>query len=61
VLVFKDGHEQEVKNYAIIGATLYELSDGRTLKVELAQLDLPATVKHNDDRGVAFQLPAGTN
>jgi hypothetical protein len=60
VLVFKDGHEQEVKNYAIIGATLYELSDGRTLKVELAQLDLPATVKHNDDRGVAFQLPAGT-
>ena len=60
VLVFKDGHEQEVKNYAIIGATLYDLSEGRTKKVELAQLDLSATVKHNDDRGVSFQLPAGT-
>lgn len=60
VLVFKDGHELEIKNYAIVGATLYDLSDGRTHKVELAQLDLPATVKHNDDRGVSFQLPAGT-
>lgn len=60
VLIFKDGHELEVKNYAIVGGTLYDLSDGRTRKVELAQLDLPATVKHNDDRGVSFQLPAGT-
>ena len=60
VLIFKDGHELEVKNYAIVGATLYDLSNGRTRKVELAQLDLPATVKHNDDRGVSFQLPAGT-
>src|SRR5215469_14891788 len=60
VLIFKDGHELEVKNYAIVGATLYDLSDGRARKVELAQLDLPATVKHNDDRGVSFQLPAGT-
>ena len=60
ILIFKDGHQLEVKNYAIVGATLYDLSDGRTRKVELAQLDLPATVKHNDDRGVSFQLPAGT-
>ena len=60
VLIFKDGHELEVKNYAIVGGTLYDLSDGRARKVELAQLDLPATVKHNDDRGVSFQLPAGT-
>jgi hypothetical protein len=60
VLIFKDGHELEVRNYAIVGGTLYDLSDGRTHKVELAQLDLPATVKQNDDRGVSFQLPAGT-
>lgn len=60
VLVFKDGHEQEVKNYAIVGATLYDLSDGRTHKVQLAELDLTATVKQNDDRGIIFQLPAGT-
>jgi sRNA-binding protein len=59
VLVFKDGHQQEVSNYAIIGATLYELSDGRSKKVQLTDLDLTATVKENDQRGVAFQLPAG--
>ena len=60
VLVFKDGHELEVANYAIIGSTLYDLSDNRTKKVALAELDLSATVKQNDDRGVDFRLPSGT-
>jgi hypothetical protein len=59
VLVFRDGHQMEIVNYAIVGGTLYDLSEGRTKKVELAELDLPATVKQNDDRGVNFQLPAG--
>jgi len=60
VLIFKDGHQVEVENYAIVGATLYELSDGYSKKVQLADLDLPATVKENDNRGVEFQLPAGS-
>jgi hypothetical protein len=60
VLVFKDGHQVQVRNYAIVGKTLYDLSDGRTLKIQLADLDVPATVKQNDDRGISFQLPAGT-
>lgn len=59
VLVFKDGHQQEVANYAIVGATLYELSDGRSKRVALTELDLSATVKQNDDRGVEFKLPVG--
>jgi hypothetical protein len=59
VLVFKDGHQQEVANYAIVGATLYDLSDGRARKVGLADLDLTATVKQNDDRGLDFKLPLG--
>ena len=58
VLVFKDGRKMEVGNYAIVGATLYDLSDGRSKKVALAELDLPATVKQNDDRGVEFKVPA---
>jgi hypothetical protein len=58
LLIFKDGHQQEISNYAIVGSTLYDLSDGRSKKVQLADLDLPATVKQNDDRGVEFQLPA---
>jgi hypothetical protein len=60
VLIFKDGHQQEISNYAIVGATLYDLSDGRTKKVQLADLDLTATVKQNDQRGVEFQLPSAT-
>jgi len=61
VLVFKDGHKAEVENYAIVGATLFELGDGRTRKIQLSDLDLPATAKANDDRGVDFQLPAARN
>ncbi len=59
LLVFKDGHQREILNYAIVGSTLFDLSDGLTRKVALAELDLQATVKQNDDRGVEFQLPAG--
>jgi len=58
VLVFKDGHQSEVLNYAIVGENLYELNDGRTKKIGLAELDLSATEKQNDQRGVDFKVPA---
>ena len=58
VLVFKDGRQLEVMNYAIVGTALYDLSDGRTRKVALADLDLGATTKQNDERGIDFQVPA---
>jgi hypothetical protein len=58
VLVFKDGHQVEVANYAIVGSNLYDLTDGRRHKIALAELDLTATAKQNDDRGIDFQLPA---
>ena len=61
VLVFKDGRKLDVENYAIVGGTLYDLSAGRTKKVALAELDLEATVKQNDDRGVEFRVPAASN
>src|SRR6266536_4870794 len=60
VLVYKDGHQTEVVNYAIVGENLYELSDGRAKKVALAELDLSATEKQNDERGVDFRLPPTT-
>lgn len=59
VLVFKDGHQLEVENYAIVGVTLYDLTEGHRRKVALADLDLTATLKENDDRGIDFHLPAG--
>lgn len=57
VLVFRDGHRREVGNYAIMGQTVYVLDD-RTQKISLAELDVPATVKANDDRGMEFKVPA---
>src|ERR1039457_1515732 len=57
VLVFRDGHRQEVGNYAIMGQTVYVLDD-HTQKISLADLDVPATVKANDDRGMEFKVPA---
>jgi hypothetical protein len=60
MLIFKDGHQSEVQNYAIVGETLFDFTDGRSHKILLADLDLPATQKANDDRGVDFQVPAKT-
>ena len=59
VLVFRDQHQQEVQNYAIVGETLWAFAAQRTQKIPLAELDIPATEKANDDRGVVFKVPAG--
>ncbi len=58
VLIFKDGHQSDVINYAIVGDTLFDFGAGRTHKILLADLDLAATRKANDDHGVDFQIPA---
>jgi len=58
ILVFQDGHQVEIGNYAIVGDTLYNLSAPYVAhKILLAQLDLDATVKANEDRGYEFHLP----
>jgi hypothetical protein len=57
LLVFKDGHQSEIQNYAIVGGTLFDLTDNRSHKILLADLDLAATRKANDARGVDFELP----
>jgi len=58
LLVFKDGHKLEVGNYAIVGDTLFDLTPGHPRKIPVANLDLDATRKQNDDHGVIFQLPS---
>src|SRR5271166_5054144 len=57
VLVFRDGHRQEVSNYAIMGQSVYVFDKG-SRKIALADLDVPATIKANDDRGLEFKVPA---
>lgn len=58
ILVFNDGHQRAVQNYAIVGQTLWILSDTRSTKVPLAELNLNQTIKTNEDRGVEFLGPA---
>ena len=57
ILIFKDGHKLQVGNFAIVGATLFDLTPGHARRIALADLDLAATCKLNDDRGVIFLLP----
>jgi hypothetical protein len=57
VLVFRDQRKQEVQNYAIVGQTLWNFAPQHTEKIPLSDLDLAATAKANDARGVDFRLP----
>jgi hypothetical protein len=56
LLVFKDGRQMEILNFAIAGDTLYELSP-EYHKIPLTELNVPATVKANDARGTEFHVP----
>jgi hypothetical protein len=56
-LVFRDQHVEEVHNYAIAGGTLWVLNQQTAKKIPLTQLDLAATARRNEDRGVDFQVP----
>jgi hypothetical protein len=62
VLVFLDKRIQEVKNYAIANEKVVVFDDHHIKKIPLADIDLAATMKLNDERGVDFQVPnpAGT-
>ncbi len=59
VLIYKDGHEREVQNYAIVGNYIYDMAGFVAQKIPLADLNLKATLKANDERGTDFTLPAG--
>jgi hypothetical protein len=58
VLVFHDQRQKEIQNYAIVGQTLWNFAPGHTEKIPLSDLDLAATTKANDDRGVTFRVPS---
>jgi hypothetical protein len=66
MLVFRDGHREEVQAYTITGGVLYATgnyyADGSwNRKVELSSLNLCETVAANQSRGVKFQLPLAPN
>jgi len=57
VLIFRDQHQREIQNYAIVDGLLWNFTPQRIEKIPLAILDIPATIKANEDRGVEFSLP----
>jgi hypothetical protein len=57
ILVFRDGRRSEIQNYAIVGQTLWMLTEQRARKVAMSDLDVEATRKLNADRGVEFRTP----
>jgi hypothetical protein len=66
VLIYRDGHHEEVSDYAIVGAVMYARGDYWrngywTKNIQLSALNISATMKTNRDHGVKFVLPAGPN
>jgi hypothetical protein len=57
VVVFLDKRIQEVNNYAVANEMLVVLDGNRRTKFRLADIDLAATMKLNDERGVDFEIP----
>jgi hypothetical protein len=66
VLVFRDGHEEQVTRYIMQGNLLYTSSDywstGSWIReIPIGELDVPASVKRNAERGGVFSLPTSRN
>ena len=66
VLVYRDGHREEVSDYVIARGILYARGnysgDGSSLRnIQLSALDLSATMRANQDGSVKFVLPTGPN
>jgi len=64
MLVFRDGHKEEITRYTIVGGTIYANADywnngSWTKKVPIAELNVPATLELNRECGANFSLPSG--
>jgi hypothetical protein len=57
LIIYKDGREQEIQNYAIVGDTLYDLGTFVAHKIKLADVDVKQTIEKNEQRGVEFTVP----
>lgn len=64
VLVYRDGHTEELSSYSIIGGLIqtksnYWTTGAWTRTIPVAALDIPTTLQQNQKRGVNFELPSG--
>jgi len=63
VLVFRDGHTEQIRKYVIAGNTLVTSADywstgSWTRKIPIADLNIPETLQVNRQRGSGFSLPS---
>lgn len=58
VIVLRNGSQLSVRNYAIIGPTMWILNESTAKKIPLSDLDLPATETANARNGIEFRLPS---
>ena len=66
VLVYRDGHREEIPDYAIADGVIYVRGNNWqngywTKRIPLSALDAPATMQANQQRGVRFMLPSAPN
>jgi hypothetical protein len=66
VLVYRDGHREEIPDYAIADGVIYIRggdwqSGAWTKQIPLSALDAAATVQANQERGAKFMLPSASN
>ncbi len=66
VLIFRDGHTEEVRDYAIADGTLYARGNYYTdgywnKKIAISTLNVTETMQANTSRNVKFVLPTSPN
>jgi hypothetical protein len=65
-LIYRDGHHADLHEYTIVDGTIYARGDYWTdgyweKKIQISTLNLPATMKANQEHGVKFTLPTSPN
>jgi hypothetical protein len=66
VLIFRDGHSENVHDYAITDGVIYARGNYYTdgywnKKIEVSALNVSQTIQSNEARGVQFHLPGAPN
>jgi hypothetical protein len=57
ILVFRDGHRSEIRNYAIVEKTLWVFTEQHARKIPVSDVDVEATRRVNAERGVEVPFP----
>jgi hypothetical protein len=60
-LILKDGHRIEAAGYALVGSTLWILNAQDATKISLSDVDIDATQRENQKRGINVVIPPNTS